>query len=133
MGPKPKDVTDAELAILHVLWDQGTATIRQLTDVLYPGSSPSHYSTVKKLLARLEAKGCVRRDRRAAVHVFKAAIEQQELIDRRLQALADGLCGGSRTPLLMHLLQTKRLTARERRELYAFLDELIQLKSKRAR
>ena len=63
MARTPQDVTDAELAVLQVLWEQGPATIRQLTDRLYPEGKTSHYATVQKLLERLQAKGCVSRDR----------------------------------------------------------------------
>jgi BlaI family transcriptional regulator, penicillinase repressor len=126
MARTPQDVTDAELAVLQILWDGGPATIRQLTDVLYPGGGAPQYGTVQKLLDRLEAKGCVRRDRTAAAHTFAAAIARDDLIGRRLQDMAEKLCGGSLTPLLTHLVRTKRLTARERRELRDLIDELDQ-------
>src|SRR5581483_5726894 len=111
MARTPKDVTDAELAVLQVLWDAGPATIRQLTDVLYPQGGPSKYATVQKLLERLEDDGYVRRDRSAAVHVFAAAVGRDDLIGRRLRTLADKLCGGSLTPLLSHLIQSRPLSA----------------------
>ena len=128
-----KDVTGAELTLLEMLWDEGSATIRRLTDVVYPGGSPSDYATVKKLLSRLEAKGYVQRDQRAMAHVFKASCSRDELIGQRLQALANNLCEGSRTPLLTHLLRTERLTSRELEELEALLDDLSRSRSKRQR
>jgi predicted transcriptional regulator len=124
MARTPQDVTDAELAVLQILWEDGPATIRRLTDVLYPGGGTPQYGTVQKLLDRLEAKGCVRRDRTPAAHTFAAAIAREDLIGRRLQDMAEKLCGGSLTPLLTHLVRTKRLTARERRELRDLIDEL---------
>ena len=124
MARTPQDVTDAELAVLQLLWDGGPATIRQLTDVLYPGGGAAQYGTVQKLLDRLELKGCVRRDRTPAAHTFAAAIAREDLIGRRLQDMAEKLCGGSLTPLLTHLVRTKRLTARERQELRDLIDEL---------
>lgn len=130
MARVSQDVTDTELAILQVLWDQGPATIRQLTDILYPGGSAAHYATVQKLLDRLEDKKCVRRDRSAAAHAFRAAIDRDELIGRRLETMAEKLCGGSLTPLLTHLVRTRRLSSRERQELRALIDELDQ-KSKK--
>ena len=120
----PQDVTDAELAVLQVLWDEEAATIRRLTDVLYPDGSEVHYATVQKLLERLEAKGCVTRDRSRWPHVFAPAINREDLIGRRLRAMAEKLCGGSLTPLLTHLLKVERLSPRERDELRAFMDEL---------
>jgi predicted transcriptional regulator len=124
MARTPRDVTDAELAVLQVLWDRGPSTIRQLTDVLYPGGGPAQYATVQKLLDRLEDKACVRRDRGPAAHLFAAAFGRDELIGRRLQDVAAKLCGGSLTPLLTHLVRTRRLSARERRELRDLIDEL---------
>lgn len=124
MARTPQDVTDAELAVLQILWDGGPATIRQLTDALYPGGGTAQYATVQKLLERLESKGCVRRERKAAAHTFSAAIARQELIGRRLQDVAEKLCGGSLTPLLTHLVRTRRLSARERQELRNLIEEL---------
>ena len=124
MARTPRDVTERELAVLQTLWDDGPATIRQLTDVLYPGGAAAQYATVQKLLDRLEAKDCVRRNRGAAAHTFAAAIGRDELIGRRLRDMAEKLCGGSLTPVLTHLVRTKRLTADERRELRSLIDAL---------
>ena len=126
MARTPQDVTDAELAVLQVLWERGPATIRQITDVLYPEGGAAHYATVQKLLDRLESKGFVRRDRTAAAHTFAAAVGRDELIGRRLQEVAEKLCGGSLTPLLTHLVRTRRLSARERQQLRDLIDDLDQ-------
>src|SRR5437762_3396153 len=117
MARTPQDVTDAELALLRRLWDSGPATIRQLTDDLCPDGGSSYYATVQKLLERLEAKGHVSRDRSAAVHVFSAAMARDDLIGRRLRAIAETLCDGSLTPLLTHLVKAKSLTSAERQSL----------------
>ncbi len=66
MARTPHDVTDAELAILQLLWENREATIRYLTDSLYPHGGTAQYATVQKLLERLETKGFVRRDRAGA-------------------------------------------------------------------
>ncbi len=124
MARTPQDVTDAELSVLQTLWDRQPATIRELTGVLYPGGGPSSYATVQKLLDRLEAKGFVVRQRRGAAHSFEAAIGRDELIGRKLEDVADKLCGGSLTPLLTHLVRARRLTARQRQELRSLIDEL---------
>jgi predicted transcriptional regulator len=118
------DVPDAELSVLQQLWDRGPATIRRLTAALYPRGTEAHYATVQKLLERLEAKGCVSRDRSGWAHVFRAAIDRDQFIGRRLEAVADRLCGGSLTPLLTNLVRSKRLTARERREVRKLFEEL---------
>jgi predicted transcriptional regulator len=131
MPRTPQDVTDTELAILQVLWDQPAATRRQITDVLYPGGDTAHYATVQKLLERLESKGYVRHERCEGVLRFTAAVDREQYISRRLLDMADKLCGGSLTPLLMNLVRAKPLSVQELEELRALLDELRpQTKSK---
>jgi predicted transcriptional regulator len=119
-----QNLPDAELAVLQTLWERGPSTIRQLTDALYPSGSDAYYATVQKLLERLEAKACVSRDRSSWAHVFQATMDRDELIGRRLQAVAEKLCGGSLTPLLTNLVRSKRLTPKERREIRKLMDEL---------
>ncbi len=107
MGRPAQDITESELSVLRILWDRGTATIRQLSDVLYPGGEAAQYATVQKLLDRMEAKGYVRRDRALYVHVFRPVLDRDELIGRRLRSLAEMLCDGSLTPLLTHLARRR--------------------------
>jgi predicted transcriptional regulator len=123
MGRNRTDVTEAELGVLRALWERGPATIRELTDALYPGGATSHYATVQKLLERLERKRCVGRRRGGTAHVFRARIARADLIDRRLQELADQLCEGSLSPLLTQLVAGRALDAEERRALAAMVDE----------
>jgi predicted transcriptional regulator len=124
MGDPHQDVTEAELAVLQALWDMGTATIRQLVERVYQQTGTSVYGTVQKLLERLESKGFVGRDRSGQVHVFRAVLDREELIGRRLRAVADSLCGGSLTPLLTHLVEGKGLSPQEQRELRSLIDRL---------
>jgi predicted transcriptional regulator len=116
-------LTDAEFAVLEPLWREGPRTIRQLTAALYPQQSVSDYATVQKLLERLEAKRCVRRDRSQAAHVFRAVIEREALIDGQLQEIADRLCDGSLVPVLNQLVRRTRLSAKDREQLRKLLDE----------
>jgi BlaI family transcriptional regulator, penicillinase repressor len=121
--PPAEDVTNTELTILQVLWDQGETTRRQVADVVYPGGSEAHYATVQNLLGRLERKGFVRSNRDGNVLVFTATVDRDELIRRRLQGLADKLCGGAAAPLIMNLVRSQPLSAAEVEQLSTFLRE----------
>jgi predicted transcriptional regulator len=112
----------AELAVLEALWHSGPTTIRQLMLQLYPGGAAAEYATVQKLVERLEAKGCIRRDRSAFVHTVEASVARQQVIDLQLRDVAERLCEGSLTPLLMHLVQGATLSAAERAQLRKMLD-----------
>jgi BlaI family penicillinase repressor len=123
MARTPQDITDAELDVLQLLWKHGPLPIRRLTDLLYGDSKTSQYATVQKLLERLESKECVARNRTANIHVFSASIERDELVGRRLRAVAEDLCDGSWTPLLTNLVQTKKLSEQDRRMLRQLIDD----------
>ena len=79
--------TDRELDIMAVLWERGSASIREITDRVYQKPSTTNYATVQKLLERLEEKGCVSRDRSSFAHVFRAKIDRADLIDEGLESL----------------------------------------------
>jgi BlaI family transcriptional regulator, penicillinase repressor len=124
MARTPQDVTDAELAVLQLLWERSRDTIRRLTETLYPDGTGVHYATVQKLLERLEGKKYVKRNRNDWPHTFQPTVDRTDLIGRRLQMTADKLCAGSLAPLLTNLVKASRLSAEERQSLRVLLDEL---------
>src|SRR6516162_11559185 len=129
MGRTPQDITDKELEILQVLWELAPLTIRRITDLLYPDGRSSYYATVQKLLERLEGKGYVKRDRSQNIHVFSAAVGRDDIVGRRLRAVAEQLCDGSWTPLLTHLVQASKLSDADRAELRRLISDLDQGKA----
>jgi predicted transcriptional regulator len=124
MAKRPRDVTEAELAILQVLWEEGPATVRRLIDRLYPTGGASAHATVQKLLERLEAKTYITRDRSGPVQVIGPAVEREKLIEQRVQSMADQLCGGSIASLLTHLIEARKLPQEDRKALRHYLDRL---------
>lgn len=121
--PRTKqDITEAELAILEVLWERGQASIRQIVEDLYPGRGQGQYASVQKQLERLEGKGLVSRDRSLFVHLFKARADKDQIIGRRLAAIVQRLCGGSVAPIISHLMRTGGLSQAERRELRSLVE-----------
>jgi predicted transcriptional regulator len=126
MARRPQDVTDAELDVLRALWDDGEATIRALSDRLYPGGGTSEYATVQKLLERLEDKGHVGHRALGRQNVYRARVRREDLVARRLRDTAERLCDGSLTPLLTHLVSAGRLSRGELQELRRLVDRLAR-------
>ncbi len=126
MGRNGSEITDTELAVLRQLWRREEATIRELTDALYPDGGHAHYATVQSLLDRLQSKHFVDREKDGRVNRYRASVSRAELAGRRLRATADALFDGAMAPLLTHLvdsadLQPKEVTAL--RELVEQLDD----------
>ena len=126
MGQNNPNVTDAQLAVLQLLWERGPSTIRQITDVLYPSGREAEYATVQKLLERLEDNEHVLRDRSRHAHVFTASTRLETLVGHRMREMAEKLCGGDMAPLLTHLVQAETLTPQERQQLRDLIDQLDQ-------
>jgi predicted transcriptional regulator len=133
MPQRRPDVTETELAILEVLWDEEPATIRTLTDRLYPDGSASHYATVQSLLERLEVKGYVARQRGRVPHRFRTKVDREGLIGKRLRDVADALCAGSMSTLLTSLLQEQEYSRADVEALKDLVRTLEQRKKKERR
>jgi predicted transcriptional regulator len=122
MARSRQAVTDAELAVLRVLWGRGPLTARGITEAIYPDGGQTEFASVHSFLARLERKGLVTRDRSGFVHIFAATASQEDVAGQELAALADKLAGGSLAPFLMHLIDQQRLTEEEAGEIRRMLD-----------
>lgn len=119
-----RDVTEAELSVLRVLWGRGPSSVRELVDALGEDAHPPQAATVQKLLERLELKDWVERDRSGGVQRFAATGGRDELIGRRLEGIAADLCEGSITPLISHLVKRERLSVKDRQALRDLIEKL---------
>lgn len=98
--PRP---TDAELAILEVLWDRGEATVREVFEALYERIGGG-YTNALKLLQVMHAKGLVERDDSNRAHVFRAAVSRETASSRLLGPIVQRLFGGRRLDLVLSVL-----------------------------
>ena len=117
-------VSDAELEVLKVLWASGPATVRDVAKTLRGQRRRLAYNTVLTLLSRLREKGFVEADRRDTAHVFRASVSRDELVGSSLSALADRVCDGTASPLLLALVRDPRLSSADIAHLRKMLDDL---------
>ena len=118
--PRP---TDAELAILSVLWQRGPSTVRDVQQVL-SASQGSGYTTVLKLLQIMTEKGLVVRDESQRAHVYAAALSERRTQRQLLGDLVDRAFGGSSAKLVLHALSERAASAQELRDIRAMLDQI---------
>lgn len=115
--PKP---TDAELAILRVLWREGARTVREVHDVLSRGRSLA-YTTTLKLLQIMTEKGLTVREVRGQQHLYRARHPEEETQRQLVGDLLERAFGGSTSKLVMQALATKRASPQELREIRRLL------------
>ena len=115
--PKP---TDAELALLRVLWYLGPATVRQIRDAL--DNKP--YTTVLKTLQIMTVKGLVLRDESQHAHVYQAAFAREQTQRQLVSELLERAFSGSASHLVVQALTEKPASPEEVAEIRKLLDQL---------
>ncbi len=118
--PRP---TDAELAILRVLWSRGPSTVRQVHEDLARERSTG-YTTTLKLLQIMAEKGLVERDKSQRTHVYRTRLTQQKTQKQLVGDLLARAFSGSARQLVMQALSAGDVSAEELAEIRRFLDEL---------
>ena len=114
--------TDAELDILRVLWARGPSTVRQVHDVL-SANRDFVYTTTLKLLQLMTEKGVAVREEEGRVHLYRAAVAQEETQRHLIRDLLDRAFGGSPTQLVVQALAAKPASAEELQEIRRLLTE----------
>lgn len=114
--------TEAELAILRVLWTHGPSTVRAVQEHL--DASDAGYTTVLKQLQIMLDKGLVRRDESQRAHIYAAAVEEDATQRRLVDDLMDRAFGGSAQALVMRALSTEDVSPGELEEIRALLDQI---------
>jgi predicted transcriptional regulator len=119
MPPRP---TDAELAILRVLWTRGPSTVRQVLDALAEERGTG-YTTALKLLQIMTDKGLVARDESDRTHVYEARFSETDTQRQLVDDLLARAFGGSAMQLVMSALSNRKTTKAELSEIRRLLDE----------
>ncbi len=122
--------TDAELAILRVLWERGPSTVRQVQEEL-PPAPPSRrrrvgYTTVLKLLQIMTDKRLVERDESQRAHIYRAHDSEQSTQRHLVGDLLDRAFGGSAAKLVLQALSARPASSREMTEIRRVLDDMAQ-------
>jgi BlaI family transcriptional regulator, penicillinase repressor len=120
MLPRP---TDAELAILRVLWELGPATVRQVQEALSQ-QRETGYTTVLKFMQIMTEKGLVERDQTERTHVYHVSLTEEQTQRQLVGDLLDRAFGGSARQLVMQALATKKTPEKEMAEIKRLLDKL---------
>jgi len=120
MPSRPRKPTDAELAILRVLWSRGPCTVRQVAETL---GRETGYTTILKLLQIMAEKSLVRRDETARTHVYEAAYSEDQTQRQLVTDLLERAFGGSASKLVLQALATSKATPKELAEIKKILEK----------
>ncbi|MCW3094779.1 MAG: hypothetical protein JWL77_397 [Chthonomonadaceae bacterium] len=118
--PKPSEL---EYAILQVLWQAGSATVRDVHTTLSAGREIA-YTSILKTLQIMTEKGLVVRNEDERAHVYTPAFSEETAQGSILTDLMQRVFGGSAQHLVLRALQVQPATKEERMEIRRLLDAL---------
>jgi predicted transcriptional regulator len=118
--PKP---TEAELAILRVLWERGPCTVRQVTESLQDARGTG-YTTALKLMQIMTDKGLVQRDDSQRTHIYEAVAPAEQTQRQLVSDLLERAFGGSAQKLVLQALAGRKASREDLAEIRKLLDEM---------
>ena len=131
--PKAKQLTERELEIMHILWRQADSrskrretvelTAIEVRELLAAEGRVLAYTTVATLLRILVEKDFIRLTNEQRPFTYQAVRTFQEVSGRLVSDLVERVFSGSREALLLQLVESKKLTKKERRILEQILSE----------
>jgi predicted transcriptional regulator len=127
MAERP-GLSKGEMEVARVLWDLGTATVREVHEA-FPAGRRIDFTTVQTYLRRLESKGYVRAALRGRTRVYTPRIRPLTVIRETLDDLVDRLFAGETLPLVRHLIEDRGISDAELAELRKTIDRLKQERS----
>jgi BlaI family penicillinase repressor len=119
---KSATLTEAELRLMDVLWQQGPSTVQQVLEAL-PKKSQLAYNSVLTTIRILEKKGYLRHIKDGRAHVYRPLVERAEASRSEIRHLASRFFKNSHEMLVLNILQDHGVDAEELDRLQKLLQE----------
>jgi BlaI family transcriptional regulator, penicillinase repressor len=119
---KSVTLTEAELRLMDVLWQQGPSTVQQVLEAL-PGKSPLAYNSVLTTIRILEKKGYVRHIKDGRAYIYRALVEREEASRSEIRHLAHRFFQNSHEMLVLNILEERGVDAEELNRLRQLLEQ----------
>ena len=121
--PPAKELTERELEIMHVFWQQGELNANEVRDTLEKQGRDLAYTTVATLVRILLEKGFLIQTNDLRPFRFEPARQFEDVSKNMIGDMVDRLFGGSREQLLLRLFDGSKMTRKERQALETLLRE----------
>jgi len=122
MRPRTATLTPQELEIMKIVWGKGQATVRDVYEALLERRKIA-YTTVMTMMRVLERKGHLQTSREERAYMYRPTRPERQVVRSMVREFVDRVFNGSAKPLLVHLLEDRRLSKRELEELERLVKE----------
>ncbi len=117
--------TEAELNILHVIWELEPVGVREVYDRIALQKKVG-YTTVLKQIQRLTEKGVLTREEHRGVHLYRSTVPESAMKQQLAGRLLQNAFGGSALQMMMHAVGNDQASAEELQALKIWLDQQIE-------
>ena len=124
--PAAKDLTERELEVMHIYWEEGEATAAEARDHLARTGLDRAYTTIATLVRILHEKGFLEQTNAERPFRYRPVRSYEDVSSRLLGEVIERVFRGSRERLLVRLVEQRKLTAQERAVLEEILKEQYQ-------
>ena len=115
-------LTDGELRLMQILWDQGRASVSEVVEAL-PGRRAPAYNTVLTLLRILEQKGYAQHEKHGRAFIYYPVIDRNQARRSAIRRLVSQLFDDSPGLLVVNILEHDQVKAQELTRLRKLLEE----------
>lgn len=122
MGGERPALSKSELEVARCVWQLKQATVREIHELLC-NEREIDFSTVQTYLRRLTEKGYVRATKRGRMLVYSPRVRAGTVIRETIDDLVDRLFYGDTMPLFRHLIESRKISDEEVRQLREMLDQ----------
>lgn len=105
-------LTEAELRIMNVLWQKGSATVHEVLQAL-PAEPALAYNSVLTIVRILEKKGYVKHAKDKRAHVYTPCIDRKDASRFEVRHLVSRFFGNSDELLVLNILEEKSIDPEE--------------------
>jgi len=116
--------TQSELEILEIIWQQGSATVREVNELLEKKGRNVGYTTTLKMMQIMADKGLLSRALNGRTHVYTSIIQAGATRNALIDRIVDAAFGGSATKLVLQALGNNKATPEELREIKDLISKL---------
>ena len=122
MRPRSTTLTEQELEIMKIVWQLEQATVRDVYEALLERRKIA-YTTVMTMMKILEQKQYLKKRPQDRAYVYSPAKPKNQVIRGMVREFVDRVFNGSAQPLLLHLVEDRRLTEKELREIERLMEK----------
>jgi len=122
MRPSSATLTPQELELMKIVWQKGEATVRDVYETLLERRRIA-YTTVMTMMRVLEKKGHVKARRENRAYVYRPSRPERQVVRSMVREFVDRVFNGSAQPLLVHLVEDRKLSPKELEELERLIRE----------